>query len=50
MVTFLKIFFRRIATLRGARNPHVFQHTFLFLRSVRLALHPEKSVLNGNLQ
>ena len=48
MATFLNIFFRRIAALRGALNPHVSTYTFRFLRSVRLALHPEESVLKGN--
>ena len=33
--------FRRIAALRGARNPHVQLRTFQFLRAVRLALQPK---------
>ncbi len=32
--------FGRIAALHGARNPHVLNCTFRFLRAVRLALHP----------
>ena len=47
MDTSIKSFSRPIAALRGARNPHVFLHTFRFLRSVRLALHPAKSFSGG---
>ena len=35
-------FFGRIASLCGARNPHVPVSTFRLLRAARLALHPEK--------
>ena len=34
-------FFRRIALLRRARNPHVPGRAFRLLRALRLALHPE---------
>ena len=33
--------FRRIATLRGAQNPHVQPRTLRFLRAARLALQPK---------
>jgi hypothetical protein len=36
--------FGRIASLRGARNPHVPERTFRLLRAARLALHPEKRI------
>jgi hypothetical protein len=34
----------RIASLCGARNPHVPGRTFRLLRAARLALHPEKRI------
>ena len=34
-----KLILQRIAALRDARNPHVLNCTFWFLRFVRLALH-----------
>ena len=35
-------FLGRIASLRGARNPHVRTSTFRLLRAARLALDPDK--------
>jgi len=34
----------RVATLLGARNPHVCLYTFRFLRALRLALHPARQL------
>lgn len=47
MDTPIKSFSRRIAALRGARNPHVLTHTFRFLCFVRLALHPVENFSGG---
>ena len=40
------LIFGRIAALRGARNPHVLNCTFRFLRAACLALHPKSKVFN----
>jgi hypothetical protein len=42
--TLIKWLRRRIAALRGARNPHVPGRTFRFLCAARLALHPPRSL------
>ena len=43
MGTPINPFFGRIASLRGARNPHVPGRTFRLLCAARLALQPENS-------